>query len=141
MEIEVIREPSVPEADGAEGYTLGQLFINGKFHCETLEDEDRHLEDGNGKLYGKSAIPRGRYEVELYNSPKHGLVPLLKDVPGFKYIEIHKANRAEQLLGCIAVGAERHQYGVRNCAYVLTRLVQLIREAMLNQEKVFITVR
>ena len=142
MEILVERDVFSPPLDGREGFTQGKLYIDGRYHCETVEDEDRMLEtNGNGKVYGKSAIPRGRYEVELYNSPKHGMVPLLKNVPGFKYIEIHKANRAEELLGCIAVGAERIAYGVRNCAYVLTLLVQAVREATLNREKVFITVR
>ena len=141
MEILVERDAFSPARDGQEGFTQGKLYINGRYHCETVEDEDRHLENGNGKIYGKTAIPRGRYEVDLYNSPKHGTVPLLKDVPGFKYIEIHKANRAEDLQGCIGVGAERFQYGVRNCAYVLTLLVQAVREARFNQEKVYITVR
>lgn len=137
----MVRDVSVPPSEGAEGFTLGKMLINGRYHSETLEDEDLHLEAGNGKVYGKSAIPRGRYEVELYNSPKHGMVPLLKNVPGFKYIEIHKANRVEELLGCIAVGAERTACGVRNCAFTLTLLIQAIREALLNREKVFITVR
>ena len=141
MEILLERDVFETATNGAEGYSLGKLSINSRYFCETVEDEDRRLEDGNGKVYGKSAIPRGRYEVELYQSPKHGLVPLLRDVPGFKYIEIHKANRAEDLLGCIGVGAERFQCGVRNCAYIMTMLVQAIREALLCKEKVFITVR
>ncbi len=52
-------------------------------------------------------IPEGRYKISLYPSPKNKReVPLL-DVPGRQYIEIHIANKPEELEGCIAIGKER----------------------------------
>ena len=140
MELNIHRDTLTQATDLGEGFSLGKLHIDGEYFCETLEDEDRQLEQGNGKVYGKSAIPRGRYEIELYLSPRHGLVPMLQDVPGFKYIEIHKANRSEELLGCIGVGAERTARGVRNCSYTLATLIQKIQLSIHREEKVYITV-
>jgi hypothetical protein len=71
----------------------GELFIESQHAAWTLENnEDR--------------IPAGTYKVLLYDSP-HFMreVPLI-DVPGRQYIEIHFANYAAQLKGCIAVGKE-----------------------------------
>ena len=129
-------------ADEHEGYALGQLFHVGDSErvCYTLEDQDRHLEDGNGKVYGKSAMPTGRYELVLYNSPKHGNVPLFRNVPGFSYCEIHKANHAEELLGCVAVGDERTSDGVCNCGPALARIVAEMYQAQIEQRQVFCTI-
>lgn len=84
-------------------------MVGSEFICHSLEDVDRDLnsdmaiiEIANRKVFGKTAIPYGRYEFEWYLSPRHGWVPLLMDVPGFSMIEIHAANSAEELLGCQA---------------------------------------
>jgi len=117
-----------PEGE-REGFTLGRLTLRERKLAFTVEDQDRRLEEGNGKLYGRTAIPLGRYKMTLYQSPKHGLVPLLHDVPGFTYIEMHKANDAEDLLGCVGVGDMRTMTGVRNCAPALTRIVAIMLDA------------
>lgn len=113
-----------------EGYCLGQLSFakDGPRACYTVEDEDRHLEDGNGlKVDGTSAMPLGRFRLTPYNSPKHGTVPLFNAVPGFKYCEIHKGNDAEDLLGCVAVGEHRTIDGVSMCQPALTRVMDELR--------------
>lgn len=52
-----------------------------------------------------SCIPIGTYEVNTYFSPKHGFnVWRLANVPQRNEIEIHPANLASELLGCIGVG-------------------------------------
>lgn len=51
----------------------------------------------------QKAIPTGTYEIVLYKSPKFKIdVLLLKNVPNRSFIEIHPANKANQLEGCIA---------------------------------------
>lgn len=140
MKLTLIRDTFEVEKDGREGFTLGVLYEGTRKICFTLEDQDRKLEEGNGKVYGKSAIPLGEYELELYNSPKHGMVPLLKNVPGFKYVEIHKANKAEELLGCIAVGAIRLPTGVQMCATPLQEIVELMLKAK-GKEKVVLEIK
>jgi hypothetical protein len=142
IEYRIVRDTFKVATEGREGYTLGQLFQAGDSEriCYTLEDQDRHLEDGNGKLYGKTAMPLGRFELELYNSPKHGTVPLFQRVPGFSFTEMHRANHAEELLGCVAVGDERTSDGVCKCQPALNRVVAEMRQAKEDGRQVFCTI-
>ena len=52
-----------------------------------------------------SCIPAGDYESVWYDSPRHGRVLLLKDVPERDWIELHAANFTRQIEGCICVGS------------------------------------
>lgn len=98
-----------------EAATEGELLVDGAHECWTIEDASRGLkatmsleEIQRHKVYGLTALPVGEYRLELYASPKHGPDTLqLVEVPGFEHTQIHAANRAEELLGCIAVGIER----------------------------------
>ena len=138
VELILVRDTFSKESEtGTEGFTLGTLSQDGKKLCETLELEDRHLETGGEKIHGRTAIPRGRYRLELYNSPKHGEVALLQGVPNFEYVEIHGANKASDLLGCIGVGEFRSPSGIYKCA-AMVRLVAGIVKA---NDEVFLTVR
>lgn len=93
-------------------YTIGRLYIDGKYFCDTLEDTDRNLtsemdEDyiKEQKVYGKTAIPSGVYQVEITYSPKFKKnMPLVKDVKGFQGIRIHSGNTHKDTEGCILVG-------------------------------------
>lgn len=107
-------------------YTLGELYIDGKFFCHTLEDLDRGLTQEMNigqiqslKIKGETAIPKGTYKVTLdVFSPKfsqypfymdtcNGRLPRLLNVPGFDGILIHVADglkRDKLLQGCIGVG-------------------------------------
>lgn len=95
--------------------TEGELYLDGAFECWILEDRSRRLFSDmpfadlvSTKVPGETAIPTGRYRIELYNSPKHGPDTLqLVGVPGFTNIQIHIANKAEELLGCMAPGNDR----------------------------------
>ena len=41
-------------------YTIGKLYINGDYFCDTLEDVVRPIGE---KVYGKTAIPEGTYTI------------------------------------------------------------------------------
>ena len=109
-----------------DNYTIGNLYINGKWFSNTLEDKDRGLKDSMSVAEIKTlkkpritAIPTGTYEVTLnvvspkfskypfYNSINGGRVPRLLNVKGFEGILIHVmdgpkgANLSE---GCIGIG-------------------------------------
>jgi hypothetical protein len=131
----LVRNKVMEPRNGREGYTLGEIrygVLDSPRICYTVEDEDRRLEEGNGKIYGKSAIPTGRFQLTRYQSPKRGSeCILLNAVPGFSGVEIHAANHAEELLGCIAVGIEPLPDGVRNCKPALQSLIgELVRLTM-----------
>ena len=98
-------------------YTIGDLFIDGKFFCNTLEDTVRILpllcpDTPQGikcqckeKEYGRTAIPAGHYKVTMKQSPRFKRVlPYLHDVPHFLGILIHSGNDASHTEGCILVG-------------------------------------
>lgn len=76
-------------------YTVGRLFVDGKYLCNTLEDRVRDLTKEK-KVPGETAIPAGRYRVIVNVSPKFGReLPRLLDVPGFEGILIHRGNYAD----------------------------------------------
>lgn len=127
--VEVMRRYS------AEGYTIGTLFVNGERLCDTLEDTDRHLDDAMGvteiakkKIYGKTAIPTGRYPMRLAWSPKFKrLLPRLECVKGYSGILIHAGNTAGDTLGCILVGENRVKGKVLNSRHWEDRLVAMLQ--------------
>ncbi len=98
---------------------FGHITVEGSlFNCVTLERHD-------------IAIPVGSYKISLYNSPVHGLVPLLHDVPGRDMIEIHEGNFEHNSKGCILVGEKRAliegKEAIANSKKTLLALVTLIR--------------
>jgi hypothetical protein len=104
-------------------YTIGRLYIDGIYYCNTMEGYDRGLRQSDPlrdiqrrKIAGETAIPKGTYEVAMnVTSPKYagvawyynfcrGKMPRLKDVPGFDGILIHPGTSALDTKGCILVG-------------------------------------
>lgn len=82
--------------------TLGELYIDGKLFCFTLEDVVRP--DGF-KVYGKTAIRAGEYPIEMTFSPKYQkIMPLICNVPGFDGVRIHSGNTDADTEGCVLVG-------------------------------------
>lgn len=53
-----------------------------------------------------SCIPEGVYICQPYNSPTKGDVYLLGNTGSRKMIEMHPANFASELLGCLAPGMD-----------------------------------
>lgn len=106
-------------------YTVGKVYIDGKYFCDSLEDTDRGVNQtmpftptGGAKgywvtadnsviekVYGKTAIPTGLYDVTTYYWEKHKCyVPMLLRVPGFTGILMHNGMTADHSEGCILLG-------------------------------------
>lgn len=102
MHLVVEREPSSKDT------TLGKLYVNGKFFCDTLEDVIREQEGipvAQWKEYGRTAIPAGMYELTQEDSPRFGPKTLtVTGVNGFDKIRIHAGNTHEDTHGCLLVG-------------------------------------
>jgi len=124
--------------------TTGEIFIDGlkERECFSLEDTDRHLEDGKEKkVFGRTAIPRGTYKVVMDWSPKYGRdMPHLLDVPGFEGIRIHSGNSSDDTEGCILVGTERVDNYIRNSRIAFHALVLKMSYAWSRGEEVLITI-
>ena len=141
-----------------ETYTIGKLYINGVYQCDTLEDKvrdynkDGDLNDLNEqKVYGETAIPYGKYEVTLkVQSPKYsklatyswcnGYLPRLLNVPHFDGILIHSGNVAEHSHGCLLVGENKVKGKVLNSMVTLKRIYPLLKQASDRGEKIWITI-
>ena len=137
MELTLNRAPSNALA------TLGHLFVDGAPFCVTLEDVVREIgPNGEGKVYGQTAIPPGRYAIGITWSVKFqkNMIAVL-NVPGFSGIRIHSGNDDADTLGCVLVGKvivgpDRIQGG----SEMLPKLFDLIRGALDKPEAVWLNV-
>jgi hypothetical protein len=156
MEILLIRR--YPQSD----YTIGRLFVDGVLLGNTLEDCDRGLSDAmderiirNRKIYGKTAIPRGRYTIDMDTvSPKFskydfykevcdGKLPRIKNVKGFDGILIHVADGpkgADLLEGCIGVGWNRVKGQLCDGKETFKKIYAMMKEAHKRGEIIYITI-
>lgn len=105
-------ELTVDRTTKTENSTIGKFSIDGEFFSYCLEPKDRGLTSNMSeaqiaviKVKDKTCIPTGRYRVTKYFSPKHEAeVPVLVDVPGFAFVEIHAGNYATDTDACLLLG-------------------------------------
>lgn len=120
-----------------EKTTIGELYLAGQRVCYILEDVDRGLEQSMSlaeikkkKVYGETAIPKGRYKVVITMSPKYKrLMPILLNVPGYEGIRIHSGNKAEDTLGCLLPGLTYTTDWVNSSRAAYNKLYRLIDKA------------
>lgn len=142
-----------------ETYTIGECFINGVKFSETCEDKDRGLmstmpinEIKAKKIYGKTAIPTGTYEVKMTYSPKFanrafarrygGKVLEIMDVKGYQGVRIHPFNTAEDSLGCIAVGRNLQKGKVlQSTIYYYKLMDEHVMPALKKGEKITLIIK
>ena len=123
MKITVFRDRLTSNA------TTGKLLIDGVFECYTLEDYVRQEEAP--KIFGKTAIPYGEYDVVITHSPHFGYdLPLLCSVPNFEGVRIHSGNTATDTEGCLLVGVERGYEAVYQSRAAFKALFSKIKDAL-----------
>lgn len=127
-------------------YTIGKLYIDDKYICDTVEDKVRDINkngvfDGNEKkVYGETAIPYGTYEVKwTYSNRFKKYMPELLNVPNFSGIRIHSGNTAADSLGCIIVGENKVIGKVLNSRATVNKLYPIIEKGC-KEGKVTITI-
>lgn len=142
-----------------ETYTIGKLYVDGTYFCDTIEDKDRGLhqhmtlaEIKRKKVYGQTAIPTGRYEVLMdICSPKYsqkpkwkeyngGFMPRLKDVPGYSGVLIHPGNTDKDTYGCLLVGENKVVGKVINSEATFKRLYHIMLEAHKRGEEIWVEI-
>lgn len=123
-----------------ENYTIGKLFINDEYFCDTIEDKVRG--ENEPKVWGKTAIPTGRYQIIMNKSPKFGRkLPRLLNVKGFEGVLIHRGNTEEDTAGCIIVGENKVKGKVINSTIYENELVAKLQEVYNNLEPIYITIK
>ena len=121
-------------------YTLGQLYIDGVYFCDTLEDTDRGLNSAMElaelqvkKVAGKTAIPTGEYLLAITMSNRFKkLLPLLWKVPAFEGVRIHAGNTSADTEGCILVGTitDQNKGFVGNSRNTMDKLMKVLLDAI-----------
>lgn len=110
-------------------YTIGKLYIDGKYFCDTLEDTVRKL-PAEKKIPGRTAIPAGTYRISVTYSPKFGRdLPLVENVPYFTGIRIHRGNTPQDTAGCILVGENKAIGKVLNSTLYEKELTEMLSDA------------
>ena len=139
MLIEVIR---VRQHDT---YTVGNLSVDGKHICMTLEDPVREVEGQPVQVWkepGQTAIPVGRYAVEMtYSNRFQRIMPQLMNVPGFSGVRIHSGNTDADTEGCLLVGMS---WGgtdfISESRIALEKVYPLIQEAWDDKDKITLVI-
>ncbi len=129
-------------------YTIGSMYINGEYFCDTLEDKVRDLnkdgdlnDAGESKVYAETAIPYGEYEVVVNHSPKFKrMLPRLLNVPHFEGILIHRGNTAKDSAGCILVGENKVKGQLINSTLYEKKITSICHKAQLQNEKITIEI-
>lgn len=142
-----------------DSYCIGRIYANSVYVSDSIEDTDRGMKDTwpidkirKTKVYGETAIPKGRYKIELSVSPKFknrvwakkygGLVPEITNVKGFSGIRIHPANFATELLGCIAPGINSRKGQVTQSQATYYKLMdKYLYPAHKKGEEIWITIQ
>ena len=136
-------------------YTIGHLYADGEYLCDTLEDCDRGLTDkmtveeiSKKKVYGQTAIPKGNYEIDMdakspsfggkepYKTLCKGKVPRLKEVKGYSGVLIHVGNYPKDTLGCILVGLNKAKGQVLQSRVTFEKVYKVLAEAHSKGEKI-----
>ena len=140
-------ELKVKRKEFSDEYTIGDLFVDGNFFCNVLEDAVR-----DEKIYGKTAIPKGTYKVYMnvvspkfkdrsWAKPYGGKLPRLLNVPNYEGVLIHVGNTAEDTSGCLLVGINDSEGRVSNSQATFKKLMdEYLVPAHERGEKITITI-
>lgn len=90
MKIEVIRHYF------SENYTIGKLYIDGGYFCDTLEPSTTATEH--------PAVKTGIYSLSIVWSPKFGQYMPRIEVPKRSGILFHVGNYPHETKGCVLLG-------------------------------------
>jgi len=129
--------------------TIGELSILGNpFTCYTLEDQDRGLnnkmpldEIQKAKVFGKTAIPSGRYQVTIDFSQHFGHdMPHILNVPDYGGVRIHSGNVPADTLGCILIGLDKGVDIITNSRLAFAQFYPILQAAIARNEAVYLTI-
>ena len=117
-------------------YTIGKLYIDDVYFCDTIEDTVRDInkngkfDNGEKKVHSKTAIPYGTYEIKWTYSPRFKkYTPQLMNVPSFEGIRIHAGNTSSDTEGCLILGENKQVGKVLNSRATINKFYPIIKKA------------
>ena len=117
-------------------YTIGKLYIDDVYFCDTIEDTVRDInkngkfDNGEKKVHSKTAIPYGTYEIKWTYSPRFKkYTPQLMNVTSFEGIRIHAGNTSADTEGCLILGENKQVGKVLNSRATINKFYPIIKEA------------
>ena len=117
-------------------YTIGKLYIDDVYFCDTIEDTVRDInkngkfDNGEKKIHSKTAIPYGIYEIKWTYSPRFKkYTPQLMNVPSFEGIRIHAGNTSADTEGCLILGENKQVGKVLNSRATINKFYKIIKKA------------
>ncbi|WBC28516.1 peptidoglycan hydrolase [Thiohalocapsa phage LS06-2018-MD03] len=129
--------------------TIGLIFIGNTFECFSLEDTFNEP-----KVYGKTRIPSGKYEILLRRgSPMsnrydarydfHDGMLWLQNVENFKWVYMHVGGDEDDTDGCVLVGRNcltGNGYNINGSVLAYKKLYQKVYAKLIASEKVYIEI-
>jgi len=141
-------------------YTIGHLYIDGEYFCDTIEDRDRGLsaslsleENIAKKKPNVTAIPTGTYRINMdtispkfmnkdWARPYDGKIPRLEGVPAFEGILIHPGTDENSTSGCVICGQNKIVGKVINSQATFHRLMRdFLLKARRRDEAIYIQIQ
>lgn len=141
-------------------YTIGKMYINNKYICDTLEDTDRGLaqsmsvtEVASKKIKHRTAIPTGTYTITMnvrsnrYSKSKwyvdfcNAMMPRFVNVSGYDGILIHPGNTNKDTSGCILVGKNTIVGKLTESRATFKKLYPMLKDAANKGEKISVTIQ
>lgn len=133
-------------AKGKE-YSVGWMYIDGYYICDTLEDKVRELPEKcpytpkwqsckcKEKVYAETAIPAGEYTGRVSYSPafKRYLIEIM-NVPHFLGIRVHGGNHKDHTEGCILVGEYTDNGWLSNSQKTLTKVHDIVKSKLKDKQ-------
>lgn len=116
MKIEVVRHYF------SENYTIGKLYIDGKYFCDTLEpsvDAKEH-----------PAVKLGKYPLNICWSYKFNCYMPKIEVPNRSGILFHVGNYPHETLGCVLLGFNTRKGQVNTSRVTFHRFCREVFDAV-----------
>lgn len=140
-------------------YTIGRVYIDGQYICDSIEDKDRGLTDSMTttqinkiKVKDQTAIPTGKYTLTMkVRSPRfsqktyykkycNGYLPRIENVKGFSGILLHIGTDQNSSSGCIILGYNTIVGKVTNSQKAFETVYQILKSASDKGENITITI-
>lgn len=141
-------------------YTIGKVYIDDVYVCDSIEDKDRGLSDDMTleqikkiKVKTQTAIPTGTYNLTLktqspsfskktyYKNYCNGYLPRIQNVKGFDGILLHRGTDQNSSSGCIILGYNKVVGKVVDSQKAFETVYTKLKEASSKGEKITITIK